>query len=81
MLKLKFIKMENGIIKQTIHSEEIGKKLTVRLMMQVTYQNYSNCLAYGRMQQHHHQMRFTFLEEQLHRKIGHLGSSNFSMIG
>ena len=49
--------------------------------MQVTYQNYSNCLAYGRMQQHHHQMRFTFLEEQLHRKIGHLGSSNFSMIG
>ena len=29
MLKLKFIKMENGIIKQTIHLEEIGKNLTV----------------------------------------------------
>ena len=33
------------------------------------------------MQQHHRQIRFTFLEGQRHRKIGHLGSSNFPMTG
>ena len=74
MLKLKFIKMKNGIIKQIIHLEAIGKA-------RVISKNLKKCPAYGHMQLHHRQMRFTSLEEQLHPKIGHLGSSNFSMIG